>query len=222
MPAAGVRLPLSLLALGAVLEGKHDYRIVDGNLDPDAVGTVLPARAGGGAPAMVGITVMPGPQVAPAIEISAAVRAAFPRVPDRLGGLFPHPLPRGGDQRSLRGLRRPRPGGKDPPRDGRALPAAGSPRYGERPRPLFRRRAATLASVKGLTWKDGEVRHNPDRPFEPPERFPPLPYERVGDMARYLRPSFMGTRTAVHQLAIGCRYRCTFCGVVSMFNGTTR
>ena len=32
----------------------------------------------------------------------------------------------------------------------------------------------------------------------------------------------MGTRTGVHQAAIGCRYRCEFCGVVSMFNGTTR
>jgi radical SAM superfamily enzyme YgiQ (UPF0313 family) len=31
----------------------------------------------------------------------------------------------------------------------------------------------------------------------------------------------MGTRTAVHQAAIGCRYHCQFCGVVSMFNGQT-
>src|SRR5206468_5792823 len=38
----------------------------------------------------------------------------------------------------------------------------------------------------------------------------------------YLRPSFMGNRTAVHQAAIGCRYRCKFCGVVSMYNGWTR
>jgi anaerobic magnesium-protoporphyrin IX monomethyl ester cyclase len=83
---------------------------------------------------------------------------------------------------------------------------------------------AGMAGIAGITWKDqGEVRHNPDRPFEPPDRFPLLPYERVaGDMDRYLRPSFMGSRTAVHQAAIGCRYRCTFCGVVSMFNGLTR
>ena len=36
-----VRLPLSLLALGAVLEDRYEYRIVDGNVDPDAVGTIL-------------------------------------------------------------------------------------------------------------------------------------------------------------------------------------
>ena len=31
-------MPLSLLALGALLEGRHDYTIVDGNLDPHAAG----------------------------------------------------------------------------------------------------------------------------------------------------------------------------------------
>jgi hypothetical protein len=31
----------------------------------------------------------------------------------------------------------------------------------------------------------------------------------------------MGSRTAVHQAALGCRYRCGFCGVVSMWNGKT-
>ena len=28
-------LPMSLLALGALLEGQHDYVIVDGNIEPD-------------------------------------------------------------------------------------------------------------------------------------------------------------------------------------------
>ena len=29
-------LPMSLLAVGAVLEGRHEYAIVDGNLEPDS------------------------------------------------------------------------------------------------------------------------------------------------------------------------------------------
>jgi radical SAM superfamily enzyme YgiQ (UPF0313 family) len=32
----------------------------------------------------------------------------------------------------------------------------------------------------------------------------------------------MGSRTGVHQAAVGCRFRCRFCGVVSMFDGYTR
>ncbi len=200
-------MPLSLLSLGAALEGEHDYRIVDGNVDPDARGTVLRELASGGYD-LLGITVMPGPQVAPAIEISRAARQARPEVPIAWGGYFPTLYPeaainasyvdyvvRGQGETTLLELMA-------------AAPDAGS----------------AVAGIAGLTWKDrGEVRHNPDRPFQPADHFPLLPYERVAaDMDRYLRPSFMGTRTAVHQAAIGCRYHCTFCGVVSMFNGVTK
>ena len=84
-------------------------------------------------------------------------------------------------------------------------------------------RSPAVAEIAGLTFKDGgAVRHNPDRHFRNPDDFPPLPYYRAGDVARYLRPSFMGSRTAVHQAAIGCRYHCEFCGVVTMYNGLTR
>jgi radical SAM superfamily enzyme YgiQ (UPF0313 family) len=31
----------------------------------------------------------------------------------------------------------------------------------------------------------------------------------------------MGRRTAAHQAALGCRFRCTFCGVAAMFSGAT-
>ena len=52
-----IRLPLSVLALGAVLEGRYDYRIVDGNVERDAAGTVLEAVESGSC-ALVGVTVM--------------------------------------------------------------------------------------------------------------------------------------------------------------------
>jgi len=160
-----------------------------------------------GETALVGVTVMPGPQVAPAIEISTAIRAAHPETPIAWGGYFPTLYPasainapyvdfmvRGQGERTMLDLldRLPNP---DP---------------------------AGLREIRGLTWKtDGRVMHNPERGFCAPDDFPPLPYQRVRDVDRYLRPSFMGTRTAVHQCAIGCRYHCTFCGVVSMFNGFT-
>ncbi len=203
---SGVRLPLSVLSLGAVLEGKYEYRIVDGNVDPDAVDTAVKAVREGRCRA-VGVTVMPGPQVAPAIEISAAIRAANPEVPIVWGGYFPTLYPaaainapyvdyvvRGEGERALLDLlqRLPEPDG------------------------------VSLREVRGLTWKDrGQVVNNPDSDFTSPNNYPLLPYERVGDVRRYLRRSFMGARTAVHQASTGCRYRCTFCGVVSMFNGFT-
>src|SRR5262249_45864110 len=83
-----MRLPLSLLSLGAVLEGRWDYRIIDGNVEADAARTALDALADGSG-ALVGISVMPGPQVAPAVAVSATIRAAHPELPIVWGGYFP-------------------------------------------------------------------------------------------------------------------------------------
>ncbi len=202
-----VRLPLSLLALAAALEGRYDYRIIDGNVDPNALENALAAIQEKPC-ALVAVTVMPGPQVATAIEISSAIRAAHPYVPIAWGGYFPTLYPesaisapyvdyvvRGQGEQTILDLLARLPGG-----DG-------------------------LSEVRGITWKEqthGRIVHNPDRSFSSPDEFARLPYHRLRDVTPYLRPSFMGTRTAVHQAAIGCRYHCSFCGVVSMFNGHTR
>ncbi|MDP8999489.1 MAG: B12-binding domain-containing radical SAM protein [Myxococcota bacterium] len=212
---SGARLPLSLLHLAAVLEERHSWRILDGNLGP----ILDPAlRALGESPhALVGVTVMPGPQVATAIEISAAVRAAFPSVPIAWGGYFPTLYPdaainapyvdylvRGqGEETLLELLAR--------------LPAADTPSALDSAHDSI-----AIRDVAGLTWKShGRAIHNPERALVHPDSLPPLPYERLGDLGDYLRPTFMGARTAVYQAALGCRFKCDFCGVVSMWNGKT-
>lgn len=217
-----VRLPLSLLALGAALSGRWDFDIIDGNIDADA-----PAKIRGlldrSDVALVAITVMPGPQVGPAIEVSSMIRHHAPGIPIAWGGFFPTLYPdsainapyvdfviRGQGEDTLLELL-----------DG--LPDAGPPvekEPGNEMSSVGSRRP--VAEIRGLTWKwKGGIVHNPDRPFRPPDAYPPYPYDRLADVDRYLRPSFLGSRTAVHQAAIGCRYRCGFCGVVSMFNGHT-
>jgi len=218
-----VRLPLSLLALAAVLDEQFDFEIVDGNVDPDAVNTVLDTCASRSGVVAVAITVMPGPQVAPAIAVASAVRAAHPAIPIVWGGFFPTLYPesavnapyvdfvvRGQGEHTLLELLQ-------------KLPEAGPPTASDRGDAMSSvTDCDRFADVFGLTWKRrGEIVHNPDRPFSPPDSFPPFPYERLPDVETYLRPSFLGSRTAVHQAAIGCRYRCGFCGVASMFNGHT-
>jgi anaerobic magnesium-protoporphyrin IX monomethyl ester cyclase len=209
------RLPLSVLNLAAVLEGRRPWQVLDGNLAPP----VEPAlRALAERPhALVGVTVMPGPQVAPAIEISAAIRARFPAVPIVWGGYFPTLYPdaainapyvdylvRGqGEATVVELLSRLADAGPPGPRDSAADPTA-------------------IAEVAGLSWKRGGAAvHNAARPIVHPDGLPLLPYARLDDVRGYLRPSFMGRRTAVYQLALGCRFKCEFCGVVSMWNGAT-
>ncbi len=218
-----VRLPLSLLALAAVLEENYRVEIVDGNLDRQAAATVIDLAASRPEVVAVGITVMPGPQVGPAIDVSSSVRAAHPDIPIVWGGFFPTLYPdaainapyvdfvvRGQGEHTLLELLRRLPDTGPPP----VLERSGGVSSVTDP--------GAVADVRGLTWKrQGEIVHNPDREFNSPDDFPPFPYDRLRDGDAYFRPSFLGSRTAVHQAAIGCRYRCGFCGVASMFNGHT-
>ena len=160
---------------------------------------------------------MPGPQIAPAIRLSSAVRKAQPELPIVWGGYFPTLYPdaairapyvdyliRGQGEDALRELVRillevepAKPGGE-----------------GSLENPL--------QAVLGITRKvHGQICHNAERGFRPSAVYPRLPYHLLDSVEPYLRPSFLGRRTGVYQASVGCRYRCDFCGVVSMFQGVT-
>ena len=46
-----------------------------------------------------------------------------------------------------------------------------------------------------------------------------LPYDKLENPRQYLTKTYLGRRTAGYQAALGCRFRCTFCGVATMFRG---
>ena len=73
------RLPLSVLALGAVFEGREEYEIVDGNLLADPVGRILEIGCGHKLSA-VAFTVMPGPQLNHAVPDAQRLKAALPEI----------------------------------------------------------------------------------------------------------------------------------------------
>ena len=73
-------------------------------------------------------------------------------------------------------------------------------------------------AVPGLSWKtpDGAHVHNTERAMEGPDAFPEPPYAHI-DAGRYVLPTFLGKRTAVHEASVGCPYACSFCGVISAY-----
>jgi anaerobic magnesium-protoporphyrin IX monomethyl ester cyclase len=197
-----MRLPLSVLALAAVLDGRYDCQILDGNADADAAGAARRVLAQGDV-ALIALMA--------AIGLSAGLRAAYPNVPIVWGGYFPTLYPDSALNAPyvnflVRGQ------GEDALLELLALIVSGS---GNDP--------SALRAVHGLSWKCGEtIAHNTERHFRPPDQYPAYPYHKLADPAQYLKRTYMGTRTAVHQAAIGCRYSCSFCGVVSMYNGLTK
>jgi radical SAM superfamily enzyme YgiQ (UPF0313 family) len=196
-------LPMSLLALGARLEGQHGYRIVDGNLERDALSALDRAihetRAD-----VLGVTVMPGPQLGDAVPVCRALKARHPGLTIVWGGYFPTQhweaclrapyvdyVVRGHGEEVFRGLLDSVRGGEDP------------------------------CGLDGLAYRrptTGEPVSNGLAPIPEPERLPDFPYHRV-DTARYIRRTFLGERTLPHHSSYGCPFRCNFCAVVNLVEG---
>ncbi len=197
------RFPLAILSIAAVLEGREEYEIVDGNLDIQPLST-LDQYASRGNVELLAVSVMPGPQMVEAIKLSKQFRNQFPSIPIVWGGYFP----------SLQAD-----AVLNAPYVDYAVRGQGEDTILELLEVLRGQRK--LASVAGLSFVDafGLKVHNPGHSLRSPNEFPWLPYHRLGVVARYLLPTFLGRRTAVHQASIGCPFRCQFCGVVPIFDG---
>src|SRR5689334_4177818 len=81
------RLPLSILSIAAMLEGKEKYAIVDGNLDPHPTESLI-ALIREHPIELLAVTVMPGPQTVGAVASCREIRARFPELPIVWGGYF--------------------------------------------------------------------------------------------------------------------------------------
>ncbi len=196
-------LPMSLLALGALLEGVHDYVVVDGNLERDPL-AALDRAIRETAANVLGVTVMPGPQLAAAAPLCRRLKALHPELTVVWGGYFPTQhwdaclnasyvdlVVRGHAELAFREL-------------------------------LDRLdRDENPAALAGVAFRDpatGEPRSNPLPPIPHPDRLPDFPYHRVA-LPRYLRRTFMGARTLPHHSSYGCPFFCNFCAVVNMVGG---
>jgi anaerobic magnesium-protoporphyrin IX monomethyl ester cyclase len=201
------RFPLAVLNLSASLDGAYTSSIIDGNVDRDFVSTAV-RTVQSGQVAAVGVSVMGGPQLRTAIAVSQAIRASSPATPVIWGGHFPTicaepALNSAYVDYAVRGQ------GEETFRDLLDAHFAGGG-------------AERLAAVAGLSWRQGaRIVHNRNRPFSAAGVTRSLPYERLGDPQRYLARTYLGSRTTGYQAALGCRFRCTFCGVAAMFRGKT-
>ena len=194
------RMPLAPLYLAAMLEGREEYEIVDGNAEADPWRTIDALVAERGAE-LFAVSVMPGPQLRQAVSVTRAMREKYPHVPIVWGGYFPSLytdaalnakyvdfVVKGQGEETLIELIEALRGGRD------------------------------FSRIRGLAFKDQFGLHvqNAERPLKAPDEFPWPPYHRL-DASKYIAHTFLGSRTAVHQASIGCPFRCNFCGVVPVY-----
>lgn len=199
-------LPLSLLALGAVLDDVADWQLIDGNLHSDPLHTLDRAVADWGAD-FLAVTVMPGPQLKQAVPFTREMKARHPALQVVWGGYFPTQhwdvvLESDYVDWVVRG-------------------------HGELAFKEFLRRWSdeeSVADVPGIAHKQsgaGAPVSNPMAPIPHPEHLPDFPYSRI-DLARYVRPTVLGHRTLSHHSSYGCPFFCNFCAVVNMVHGGWR
>ena len=195
------RLPLSVLSIGAVLEGQYPYSIIDGNLESDVRGVLIRTIRQEKAQYLA-VTVMPGPQLVAAIQLSREMKELFPTLTVIWGGYFASlhtdvVLQSGFVDYVVRG------------RGETTFPAL--------IRSLEEGRA--VDAIAGLSYmRDSVARHNPPTADVDPNRLPPIPYSRV-DVERYLPKTVLGSRTIVYHSSFGCPFLCGFCAVASVYKG---
>ena len=185
------------------MEGKEEYAIVDGNLDPHPTESLVASdqgtsggTAGGDGDAGAADRGRGGKLSRNSLALSAACRSfgedILPRTTRQLRSMLVTWIMQFAARESRRFWNCSK----------RSAGIATSRAFPASPKRLLTGLRATILSVRCEVLDD----------------FPWYPYHRI-PAERYLLPTFLGRRTAVHQASIGCPYRCNFCGVVN-FSGS--
>ena len=181
------RFPLAVLSLGAAIDARYEWRIIDGNIDRDFVASTVKLLNEESFDA-VGVTVMGGPQVPSAVAVSKAIRSVQPSLPIIWGGYFPTicPVPT-----------------MVSPFVDFAVRGQGEDTFTELLDALFDR-PERIAAIAGLSWhRDGVIVHNSDRPFTAARLASRPAIERLDNPRQYLGHTYLGRRTAGFQAALG-------------------
>lgn len=182
--------PLCLLTLAATLrESGFEPVVIDAAIEPDYKRRILREASGA---LCLGISVLTGPMIRGAMEVSEAIKEQYPALPVVFGGWHPSLLPaetlneplvdaivRGQGEITLLQL-------------AEAL-SNGTPFDG----------------INGLSWKsDGVSHHNVERRVQPLESLPAPAFDLV-DFDAYERAC--GVRKLAYATSVGCPYACNYC-----------
>jgi anaerobic magnesium-protoporphyrin IX monomethyl ester cyclase len=198
------RIPNSVLQVAASIEGKHEYVIVDGNLEKDPW-RKIERHLSSGKFKFFGSTVMPGPQLKQAIPFSKRIKEQFPGIKIIWGGYFASNqykvvLNSGYVDFVINGL-----GDIAFPKLLDAI---------ENKRDFF--------LINNLIFKEEEkiIVNNKDEIYEQ-DTLPPFPYQKLNSfysVEKYLGKTYFGSKTIAYHSSFGCPFTCSFCAVVPIYN----
>ena len=197
------RIPNSILQIGASIEGKYNYDLVDGNLENDSWAKIKSILLAGDTK-YFGCTVMPGAQLKQAIPFTKQIRYEFPNVINIWGGYFPSNqyksvLDSGYVDYVVNG-----PGDVAFPSLIKAIEDNNN-----------------ISTIDNLIYKsDGQIHKTPKSDLINQDLLPPLPYKKLNEfytISNYLGKTFLGNKTAAYHSSMGCPFTCSFCAVVPIY-----
>jgi anaerobic magnesium-protoporphyrin IX monomethyl ester cyclase len=198
------RIPNSILAVAASIEGLFDYVIVDGNMEKDPSGKIFQYLISGEF-GYFGCTSMPGPQLKQAIPISKKIREQYPHIKIIWGGYFPSNQPKVVLESGYVDFIVNGPGEKCFPQLLNAL-----------------ENNTPYELIGNLIYRSGGniIKTVRDELYDM-DTLPPLPYEKLNSfypVSRYLGNTYLGTKTIAYHSSMGCPFKCSFCAVVPIYN----
>lgn len=193
-----VLAPLPLLAISRILDKEgYNIRIVSPCLYKDPVKEVVNSCEDA---ICLGISCITGYQITDGLSVAKLVRQKYPELPIVWGGWHPSLEP----EQTLRS-----------PYVDIVVRGQGERTFTELVHCL--ENAEPLHNIHGISYKDGdEIFHNPDRPLEDMNNFPPVPYHLV-DVKKCLFNTEYGSRVINYITSYGCPFRCSFCEVGTVF-----
>lgn len=204
------RLPISVLQVSASIYGKHDFVIVDGNLEKNPM-QKLDNYLKTGEFAFFACSVMPGPQLSEAIRLTKAIREQYPGIIIIWGGYFASIqyhicIESGLVDYVIRG-----PGDLSFPKLIQCLKD---------------RQTENLPEIANLVFRrEGKTVCNPMEPIPDQDTLPDLPLEFLNkfySLENYIVKTFLGERTFSYHSSVGCNNNCGFCGVASIYHSCWR
>lgn len=190
-PTVG-RVPLPLIAASTFLaRDKFKIVIAYDMLQKNSVDTVLKECEDA---VCLGISAMTGYQIIDGLKVAKLVKKKYPDLPIVWGGWHPSLEP----ETTI----------KSPYVD-IVVRGQGERTFYELVKALVEGRS--LEGILGISFKnDGRIVHNPERPLEDINNFPPYPYYLI-DVEKCLFNNEFGSRVINYVSAYGCVYRCGFC-----------
>ncbi|MDP7525251.1 MAG: radical SAM protein [Dehalococcoidales bacterium] len=186
------RAPLGLLAISSLLdEAGYAINIISRTLFEKPEEKVIEDCRQA---ICFGITALTGYQIADGLRVARMVKEAYPELPIVWGGWHP----------TLE------------PKTTLASPYVDILVRGQGERVFTElvqaiEQGETLDGIPGVSYKKaGQAFHNPPRPLEDINNFPPVPYHLI-DVEKILSNDEYGSRVINYVSSVGCPYKCGFC-----------